>query len=75
MIDGFSKKYNLNRLVYLEETTSAEAAIQREKQIKNWRRSKKNQLIESYNPKWNDLGAELSEDPSATLGMTAGETK
>jgi putative endonuclease len=39
--DGFSKKYNTNRLVYVEETTDVLAALEREKQLKRWRREKK----------------------------------
>jgi putative endonuclease len=55
MIDGFSKKYNLNKLVYYEYVSSIEAAISREKEIKKWRREKKNRLIEEMNPEWKDL--------------------
>jgi len=59
IFEGFSKKYNLNKLVYYEYTNDANAAIQREKQIKKWRREKKNNLIESMNPEWKDLAEEL----------------
>jgi putative endonuclease len=55
LIDGFTKRYNITRLVYFEETTDIKAAIWREKQIKSWRRSKKIKLIETMNPKWQDL--------------------
>ena len=55
MIDGFTKKYNITKLVYYEETNDIQAAIGREKQIKGWLRSKKIALIESVNPEWNDL--------------------
>jgi putative endonuclease len=55
MIDGFTKKYNIKKLVYYEETDDIQTAIAREKQIKGWLRSKKIALIESVNPKWNDL--------------------
>ena len=55
MIDGFTKKYNITKLVYYEETNDIQAAIAREKQIKGWVRSKKIALIESANPKWDDL--------------------
>jgi len=54
-IDGFTKKYNLTKLVFYEMTPSVEAAISREKQIKKWRREKKNNLVETINPNWNDL--------------------
>ncbi|MBE0429725.1 MAG: GIY-YIG nuclease family protein [Thermoleophilia bacterium] len=55
LVDGFSKKYRITRLVYFEETNSIESAIFREKQIKSWRREKKLALINSVNPAWNDL--------------------
>lgn len=55
MIDGFTKKYNIINLVYYEETNDIQTAIAREKQIKGWLRRKKIALIESVNPKWNDL--------------------
>ena len=55
LVDGFSKRYNLNKLVYFEETTSIENAIEREKQLKGLKREKKNSLIYSKNPFWLDL--------------------
>ncbi len=55
MIKGFSEKYNCTKLVYFEETDDISAAIMREKQLKKWRREKKDKLIESKNPKWKDL--------------------
>jgi putative endonuclease len=55
LVDGFTKKYNLTKLVYFEDTNSALSAIEREKQIKGWLRSKKVALIEAQNPEWNDL--------------------
>jgi putative endonuclease len=61
-IDGFTKKYNVNRLVYYESFDDPRDAISREKEIKGWRRSKKNALIETLNPKWTDLSAMLYED-------------
>jgi putative endonuclease len=54
-IPGFTKRYNVDRLVYFEHTHSADAAIAREKQIKGWVREKKAALIESRNPQWVDL--------------------
>jgi putative endonuclease len=53
--EGFTKKYHVNRLVYFEETDSIEDAIAREKQIKSWRRTKKNALVTAFNPEWVDL--------------------
>ena len=55
LIKGFSKKYNLNKLVYFEETEDVVAAITREKEIKKWRREKKNQLVNKVNAGWEDL--------------------
>jgi putative endonuclease len=55
LIEGFTSKYNLNKLVYYEITNYVGAAIQREKQIKGWLRKKKIDLIESLNPDWEDL--------------------
>jgi len=55
MVEGFTKKYNIKRLVYFEETGDVQAAIEREKQIKGWLRAKKIALIESKNPEWKDL--------------------
>lgn len=54
MLDGFTKRYNVDRLVYYEETNDVQAAIEREKQIKRWRREKKIALIESVNAAWRD---------------------
>lgn len=58
MTKGFTEKYNLYRLVYFEETGDVESALSREKQIKQWRREKKNKLFSSINPDWNDLSEE-----------------
>ncbi len=55
LVDGFTKEYSLEKLVYFEQTTDVLSAIEREKQLKKWRRSKKNDLIMSQNPKWDDL--------------------
>ena len=55
LVDGFSKKYNLNKIVYLEVCNDIKSAILREKQLKNWHREWKINLIESMNPRWEDL--------------------
>jgi putative endonuclease len=55
LIKGFTEKYNLNKLVYFEETEDVIAAITREKEIKKWRREKKNQLVNKTNAGWEDL--------------------
>ena len=54
-VPGFTSEYNVNRLVHVEEYPSAREAISREKQLKKWRREKKEVLINSANPAWNDL--------------------
>ena len=59
LVDGFTKRYNLHKLVYFEEYSTATDAISREKQIKRWVRAKKNQLVESINPTYRDLGDDL----------------
>jgi putative endonuclease len=56
LVEGFTKRYNITRLVYYEETPDVTTAIDREKQIKGWLRKKKIVLIESLNPGWKDLG-------------------
>jgi len=55
LAEGFSKKYNLNKLIYYEITDSIDSAILREKQLKNYSRAKKELLIEKFNPKKIDL--------------------
>lgn len=55
----FTGKYSIGRLVYYEATPNVYAAVAREKQIKGWRREKKIGLIESTNPVWKDLAADL----------------
>ena len=52
---GFTQKYNVNKLVFYESSSDVLAAIEREKQIKQWRREKKNQLVMQMNPAWEDL--------------------
>lgn len=59
LAEGFTKKYNVHKLVYFESTTDAYSAIEREKQLKKWRREKKNNLIISQNPLWKDLSETL----------------
>ena len=58
LVPGFSAKYNVTRLVYLEVFGNPRDAIAREKEIKGWRRSKKVALIEEKNPSWKDLSAD-----------------
>jgi putative endonuclease len=58
-IISFTKTYKVDRLVYDELFNEASDAISREKEIKGWRREKKNHLVETLNPSWKDLGLEL----------------
>ncbi len=58
-IERFTKIYKVNRLVYYETFKDRRAAISREKEIKGWRRSKKNALVEKLSPKWTDLSSTL----------------
>ena len=59
LIAGFTAKYNLSKLVYFEEAQDVNVAIAREKEIKKWRREKKNQLVNGDNPLWQDLSETL----------------
>ena len=56
---GFTERYKATRLVHCEEADTAVQAIEREKQIKRWRRQKKVALIETVNPHWRDLAEDL----------------
>ncbi len=58
LVDGFTKKYIVEKLVYFETASDVLGAIEREKQIKKWRREKKNQLVIEMNPEWKDLSLE-----------------
>ena len=62
LTSGFTKRYNIDRLVYYEETVDIKEAIAREKQVKSWRRAKKIALIQSINPTWKDLSEEWFQD-------------
>ena len=55
LIEGFTKKYNVNKLVYYEEYKDVNEAISREKQLKGWKRQKKDKIVEAVNPQWVDL--------------------
>ena len=76
LVPGFTKRYRIQRLVYLEPFEHPSAAIAREKQIKGWLRARKAALIEEHNPGWDDLAAgwfpeskaksKASADPSSS---------
>ena len=55
VVKGFTQKYNVHKLVYFEQTKNIETAIIREKQLKNYSRVRKEELINSINPNWEDL--------------------
>jgi len=57
-VEGFTRKYNITKLIYFESTDDVTVAIEREKQIKGWLRKKKIALIESMNPAWGDLAGD-----------------
>ena len=59
LLEGFTKKYNLTKLVYFETFNRVEDAIRREKQLKNWHRQWKINLIEEVNKEWKDLSLDF----------------
>jgi putative endonuclease len=67
LIEGFTKRYNIDTLVYYEHTTDVFEAIAREKEIKKWRREKKNKLVGTINPEWKDLSKEWGLDFSPAI--------
>jgi len=84
--EGFASKYHCNRLVYFESFDDVRKAIDREKQLKGWRREKKTTLIESINPRWIDFaekwGAEMvfaneriNDRPSPVIPSEAGSSR
>ena len=58
-LKGFTEKYNVHKLVYYEQTSDIMTALTREKEIKKWRREKKNNLVIRSNPQWRDLSTKL----------------
>lgn len=72
-VTGFTSKYKLEKLVYYESTEDIHSALQREKQLKNWHRQWKNNLIKQTNPHWHDLSTVQFEqkedrDPETSSG-------
>ena len=59
LLDGFSKRYHLHKLVYFDTTTDIKEAIAMEKKIRGWVRAKKENLIEDQNPNWEDLSLQF----------------
>lgn len=68
MIQGFTRRYNVNRLVHFEAFTDVHYAREREKQLKGWLRRKKIALIEAENPEWEDLADRVGLPLTATAG-------
>jgi putative endonuclease len=66
-VKSFTKAYKVDRLVYYEAFDVAADAISREKQIKGWRREKKNHLVQTLNPMWNDLGTQMFDPGSGEV--------
>ncbi len=60
-VEGFTRRYRVHRLVYLEQFRSMTEAIEREKELKKWRRAWKLALIEQANPAWQDLWPDVSQ--------------
>lgn len=60
LVEGFTKKFHIKKLVYYEQHYSIQSAIQREKVLKEWNRAWKEYLIESFNPSWRDLYEEIA---------------
>ena len=71
-LPGFTSKYGVNRLVYFEMYDEMSYAIAREKQLKNWRREWKINLINGVNPEWRDLAVGLGFEPMAPRGRRNG---
>ncbi|MCB9991398.1 MAG: GIY-YIG nuclease family protein [Rhodospirillales bacterium] len=71
LVEGFTKKYNINKLVHVEEYSDINEAIHREKCMKEWKRNWKIELIEKSNPEWNDLMDDCCNQIPAFAGMTS----
>jgi putative endonuclease len=65
LVEGFTQRYNINRLIYYEETNDVRVAQARERQLKGWLRAKKIELIKTMNPDWKDLSEGWYDEDSA----------
>ena len=74
LIPGFTRKYTVTRLVYFEVSGDIRDAITREKQLKGWRREKKIALIESLNPKWDELSEKWRKPDDPSFWLNGGKT-
>ena len=70
-VPGFTARYNITRLVYFEVFENVRNAIDREKRIKAWTRAKRVALVESKNPKWDDLSREWGQPQTFRIAPTA----
>ena len=61
IVEGFTEKYNMEKLVWYEQTTDVRSAIEREKQLKGWTRKKKGALVDAMNPTWEDLSLQWEQ--------------
>jgi putative endonuclease len=75
LVEGFSSQYKCHRLVYFERFANIVDAIAREKQIKGWRREKKDELVETMNPAWSDLAADWFPETLLYHGKPVGLNK
>ena len=75
LIEGFTKKYKITKLVYYETTTDVKSAISREKQIKGWLRAKKIALIEEANQEWRDLSEDWKQPSHSEVKVCHSEER
>ena len=68
-LPGFTRRYNVDRLVYFEHTHDVSGALAREKEVKGWVRARKIALVESQNPEWRDLYADIAPGASARVAV------
>jgi putative endonuclease len=71
LVGGFTQRYKLTRLIYVESSADVRQAIQREKQLKGWTRQRKLDLIHSQNPTWRDLSEGWLDAPDKSESLTA----
>ncbi len=72
LIPGFTSRYNINSLAWFQDFDDVDQAIEAEKVVKGWRRSKKIQLIEAVNPEWRDLAEPPVDEAARTPRPTSG---
>ena len=75
IVEGFTKRYKINRLVYYESHPDLKSSVKREKQLKNWHRQWKINLIESVNKDWKDLYSEISDPAKILYSTEKGDAK